>query len=96
VCICVALAGQGLPQKFCIWHDAGTNYGNGANGGVHIGSNSYITFGGGATDYASLGPSIPARPSIHISSRDNSWKQLWAGPASNGCFRWVLHPPVIR
>jgi hypothetical protein len=74
---------------------AGVNYGSGANGGVHIGSNSYITFGGGSSAYTGLGANNPARPSIHIGSQDNSWKQLWGG-AANGCYRWVAEGMTTR
>ncbi len=67
---------------------AGVNYGSGANGGVHIGSNSYITFGAGSAEYSGLSASNPARPSIHIGSQDNSWKGVWAGAVS-GCYRYA-------
>ncbi len=66
---------------------AGTNYGNGANGGVYIGSNSYITFGGGATISDGLGSAVPAMPTIHVGSEDNSWKAVWGGAVSGGCYR---------
>lgn len=43
----------------------GRNYGNNANGGIWIGTNSYITFGQGSSNYSSLGPSNPPLPTIH-------------------------------
>lgn len=67
---------------------AGKNYGNSANGGVFIGSNTYITFGEGSTVYSGISSSTPALPAIHIGSGDNSWKAVWAGPSA-GCHRCV-------
>jgi hypothetical protein len=91
-CSSVQLAGRGH-SAYCLC-PAGVNYGSGANGGVHIGSNSYITFGAGSDLYSSLGPSNPARPSIHIGSQDNSMKGVWAGAVS-GCFRWAAVDAVL-
>lgn len=85
--LCLSCFISAQPAFGCL-ATAGVNYGNGANGGVNIGSNSYITFGGGSTEYNGLAANNPTRPSIHIGSQDNSWKQVWAG-ASNGCYRWV-------
>jgi hypothetical protein len=39
---------------------SGTNYGTRLNGGIFVGSNSYITFGGGSRAFTGLGASSPA------------------------------------
>lgn len=44
---------------------------------VHIGSNSYATFGGGSTAYSGISASNPPFRGIHISSADNSFQRLY-------------------
>ena len=41
---------------------------------IYIGSNGYITFGSGSTEYSNLSLSNPSFPSIHFGSADNSWQ----------------------
>ncbi len=53
---------------------AGTD--RGKTGGVFVGSNSYITFGGGADAYENLGPSNPPVVTVFIGSRDTSWSRV--------------------
>ena len=43
---------------------------------VHVGSNSYLTFGGGSTAYSSLGASNPGFPSVHICAGDWSFQTV--------------------
>jgi hypothetical protein len=65
-----------------------TNYGMGANGGVSIGSNGYITFGGASTAYSGLGPANPPFRSVHVGSTDSSWSALYVDTqASQGRLR---------
>lgn len=59
------------------WTWLGTNYGNNNNGGVYIGTNSYITFGGGSSAYSGLSASNPALRTIHLGSADNSMQRLY-------------------
>lgn len=51
---------------------AGVSYPN-----VYIGTNGYITFGGGATNYSQLDSSTPQLPKIMISAADNSVQQVY-------------------
>ena len=47
---------------------------------VYVGSNSYITFGGGASDYSGLSAATtPARPTIKMSAADNSYQKVTSG-----------------
>lgn len=55
----------------------GVNYGNNNNGGVYIGTNSYITFGAGSSAYSGLGPTNPSVPTIHIGSGDKSYQRIY-------------------
>ncbi len=48
---------------------SGVNYGDNSNGGIFVGSNGYITFGGGSWSFSNLGAFSPAfrcasRPSL--------------------------------
>ena len=47
---------------------------------VGIGTNGYITFGGGSTQYLSLGPANPALPKIMMCAADNSAQRIYFGP----------------
>ena len=46
---------------------------------VYIGTNSYITFGGGSPNYGSLGPTVPSLPKIMLSADDNSGQRVYYG-----------------
>jgi hypothetical protein len=46
---------------------------------IYVGTNHYVTFGGGATDYASLGPSTPNLPKIMWCAADNSVQRIYYG-----------------
>lgn len=57
---------------------------------IFPGSNSYITFGSGASAYSGLSlASQPGQPSIHLGSADNSYQQVFwvAGPGNK--FLWI-------
>ena len=66
-----------LPATSHDFYFNGVNYGKGLNGGIYVGSNSYITFGGGSSVYSGLTVSNPARPHIQIGSGDRSWQRLY-------------------
>jgi len=69
------------------WTFLGTNYGNGNNGGVYVGTNSYISFGGSSTSW-STSATNPALKTIHIGSRDNSLQRLYGGyESANNWYR---------
>jgi hypothetical protein len=46
---------------------------------VYIGTNTYITFGGGSSNYSQLSSSNPALPKIMISANDNSCQRIYYG-----------------
>jgi len=46
---------------------------------IYVGTNTYITFGGGSTNYLSLSVSNPAFNKIMISSADNSAQRIYYG-----------------
>lgn len=50
---------------------------------IFVGTNSYITFGTGSNQYASLGPSTPALPKIMICAADNSCQTIYYGVISD-------------
>ena len=50
----------------------GTNYQN----NIFVGTNSYITFGSGRSDYIGLSGSTPNVPTLHIGSADNSAQRI--------------------
>lgn len=57
---------------------------------IYIGTNSYITFGGGSSSYSGLGQGNPALPKIMISAADNSGQRIYygtEGTAPNRTFR---------
>jgi len=63
---------------------------------VYIGTNTYITFGGGSVAYAQLGPSEPPYPKIMISAADNKAFQIYQGvegtsPNRTFRIRWEGH-----
>jgi hypothetical protein len=63
---------------------------------VYIGTNTYITFGGGSNAYAQLGPSEPPYPKIMISAADNKAFQIYQGvegtsPNRTFRIRWEGH-----
>jgi LCCL domain len=49
---------------------------------VYVGTNSYVTFGGGSTQYAGLNYAAPAFPKILITAADNSCQRLYYGAES--------------
>lgn len=53
---------------------AGTSYNT-----IYVGTNTYITFGGGSVAFSSLGLTNPAFPKIMISCKDNSCQRLYYG-----------------
>ena len=63
---------------------------------VYIGTNTYITFGGGSVAYAQLGPSEPPYPKIMISAADNKAFRIYQGvegtsPTRTFRIRWEGH-----
>lgn len=57
---------------------------------VYIGTNTYITFGGGSAEYAQLSNSNPPLPKIMITAADNSCQRIYygvEGVAPNRTFR---------
>jgi hypothetical protein len=63
---------------------------------VYIGTNAYITFGGGSVAYAQLGPSEPPYPKIMISAADNKAFRIYQGvegtsPNRTFRIRWEGH-----
>ena len=50
----------------------GTSYSS-----VYVGSNTYMTYGGGSTQYSGLSASSPARPGVHICAADNSYQKVF-------------------
>jgi Subtilase family len=57
---------------------------------IYVGTNTYITFGGGSSNYSQLSSSNPAFPKIMISANDNSCQRIYYGVegiAPNRTFR---------
>lgn len=57
---------------------------------IYVGTNTYITFGGGSTNYNQLGATNPPFPKIMISCADNSCQRIYYGTegvAPNRTFR---------
>jgi hypothetical protein len=52
----------------------GTPYSN-----IYVGTNHYLTFGSGSTNYANLGPTNPNLPKIMWCSSDNSVQRIYYG-----------------
>ena len=46
---------------------------------IYVGTNHYLTFGGGSTNYTGLGPSNPNLPKIMWSCADNSVQRIYYG-----------------
>ena len=66
------------------------NYLNTSYSEVYIGTNTYITFGGGSSAYNGLDATNPAFPKIMISCADNSCQRIYygtEGSAPNRTFR---------
>lgn len=52
---------------------------------VYVGSNSYITFGQGASNYSGLNNSnVPNIPTLKLSAMDNSYQKVTSGPLTIG------------
>lgn len=60
-----------------------TDYGVGANGGIYVGTNSYLTFGYQSTARNNFSATQPGR-AILIASADNSAQRIYAGTAAHG------------
>ena len=60
----------------------GINYGNGNNGGVYVGTNGYITFGFGASQFYDFTASSPGRGLFFLSG-DRRLFTLYAGSMSD-------------
>ena len=43
---------------------------------VYVGSNTYLTFGGGSSQYSGLAANSPALPGVHMCSADNSYQRV--------------------
>lgn len=57
---------------------------------IYVGTNTYITFGGGSSNYSQLGATNPPFPKIMISCADNSCQRIYygtEGTAPNRTFR---------
>jgi len=54
-------------------------WGNTAYSTVYVGTNTYLTFGAGSTEYNSLGASTPALRKIMVSAADNSCQRIYYG-----------------
>ena len=61
----------------------GVDYGNGMNGGVHLCTNAFITFGFGATTYSDFTASDPGR-GILLSALDSRLTSLHYGLENSG------------
>ena len=84
---------------FTGWEDDGhwavpmpwtVNYNQNNYGTVYVGTNSYLTFGGGSTGKTSLSASNPALDKIMINAADNSCQRIYYGTegvAPNRTFR---------
>lgn len=59
----------------------GVNYGNGNNGGVAVGTNGYVTFGYGASQYSGYSASSPGRGLFFLAA-DRRLYNLYAGSMS--------------
>ena len=73
-----------VPLPFPITY-IGTTYNN-----IFVGTNTYITFGGGSTNYSQLNGTNPPFPKIMISCADNSCQRIYygvEGTAPNRTFR---------
>ena len=57
----------------------GINYNGSSYNSVFIGTNSYMTFGGGSTQYINLSASNPALQKIMINAADNSAQRIFYG-----------------
>lgn len=57
---------------------------------VYVGSNSYLTFGTGSSNYSGLSGSNPPYPAIQISSGDNSFQRVYYGYGTNAGGAYVI------
>jgi hypothetical protein len=53
-----------------------TTFNGTAYSSVFAGSNTYLTFGSGSSNYSGLSASNPAIPGVHMCAKDNSWQLL--------------------
>ena len=61
----------------------GTNYGNGLNGGIFVGSNGYVTFGVGKNIYTGITPSTIGT-ALLIGAGDRSYQRIYTGLRDGG------------
>ena len=54
-----------------------TSFNGTAYNSVFIGSNTYITFGGGSNNYSGLSASNPNLPGVHMCAADNSYQKVF-------------------
>ena len=73
-----------LSLPFSITYN-GTSYNS-----VFIGTNSYITFSGGSSQFSNLSESSPALPKIMISAADNSAQRIYYGTVGSAPNRTYL------
>ena len=73
---------QALPFTFKFF---GRDFGNDLNGGIYIGSNSFITFGFGSNSYSGFSATNPGL-GILVNAADRAWEYVYAG-IENGNFR---------
>jgi hypothetical protein len=70
-----------LPDLPFDFYFLGTNYKN----SIFLGSNTYLTFGQGSSNYSGLSASNPFLPKIHLGSADHSYQRVyWQQVVING------------
>lgn len=68
-----------LPTLPFSWYFFGTDY----SSSVYVGSNTYITFGFGSSNYSGLSATNPGR-GILVGASDNSYQRVWHGTKTLG------------
>jgi hypothetical protein len=64
-----------------------TNFNTSTYNGVYVGSNTYLTFGSGSSNYSGLSASNPAIPGVHMCAADNSYQKVFYKLDSTGVMR---------
>ena len=54
-----------------------TSFNTTSYNGVYVGSNTYLTFGSGSSNYSGLSVSNPAIPGVHMCAADNSYQKVF-------------------
>jgi len=62
------------------------NYGNGANGGIHLSSNAYLAFGGASATLNLSASDLPF-PTLFLGAGNNSYQRVYAGLDPGGSYR---------